>query len=175
MIRKEELIKIGQFNKPHALAGELSFTFTDDVFDRSDCEYIVCEMDGIFVPFFIEDYRFRSETGVLMKLEGIDSAEKAKIFTKVDVYFPKAYVEVEEAMQGGKDFFLNYTVVLEEGETLGRIISIDDSTVNVLFEIQQGDDEDETILVPAVEDFVVNINEEDKIITMKLPEGLLDF
>ena len=50
MIKKEELIKIGQFNKPHALNGEISFTFTDDIFDRSDCDYIVCDIDGIFVP-----------------------------------------------------------------------------------------------------------------------------
>ena len=30
MITREELIKIGRFNKPHGVKGELSFTFTDD-------------------------------------------------------------------------------------------------------------------------------------------------
>ena len=34
MIRKEEVYKIGIFNKPHGIHGELSFTFTDDIFDR---------------------------------------------------------------------------------------------------------------------------------------------
>ena len=43
MITREELIKIGRFNKPHGVKGELSFTFTDDVFDRTECPYIVCE------------------------------------------------------------------------------------------------------------------------------------
>ena len=62
MIERDELIKIGRFNKPHGVKGELSFTFTDDVFDRTDCPYIVCEIDGIFVPFFIEEYRFKSDT-----------------------------------------------------------------------------------------------------------------
>ena len=51
MITREELIRIGRFNKPHGVKGELSFTFTDDVFDRTECPYIVCEIDGIFVPF----------------------------------------------------------------------------------------------------------------------------
>ena len=35
MIKRDELIKIGVFNKPHGIQGELAFTFTDDIFDRS--------------------------------------------------------------------------------------------------------------------------------------------
>lgn len=52
MITREELIRIGRFNKPHGVKGELSFTFTDDVFDRTECSYIVCEIDGIFRTVF---------------------------------------------------------------------------------------------------------------------------
>ena len=37
MIKKDEVFKIGVFNKPHGVKGELSFTFTDDIFDRVDC------------------------------------------------------------------------------------------------------------------------------------------
>jgi len=33
MIKREEVYKIGLFNKPHGIHGELSFSFTDDVFD----------------------------------------------------------------------------------------------------------------------------------------------
>ena len=71
MIKAEEVYKIGVFNKPHGIKGELQFTFTDDIFDRVDCDYLVCLLDGIYVPFFIEEYRFRSDTTALMKLEGI--------------------------------------------------------------------------------------------------------
>ena len=62
MIRSEEVYKIGVFNKPHGIKGELQFTFTDDIFDRVDCDYLICLLDGILVPFFIEEYRFRSDT-----------------------------------------------------------------------------------------------------------------
>ena len=58
MIKKEEVYKIGLFNKPHGIHGELQFTFTDDIFDRVDCDYLICLLDGIFVPFFIEEHRF---------------------------------------------------------------------------------------------------------------------
>lgn len=92
MIKRDELIKIGVFNKPHGIQGELAFTFTDDIFDRSECPYIVCEIDGIFVPFFIEEYRFRGETTALMKLEDIDTENDARAFVNLEVYFPKSYI-----------------------------------------------------------------------------------
>ena len=66
MIKREEVYKIGIFNKPHGIHGELLFTFTDDIFDRVEAEYIVCLLDGIFVPFFIEEYRFRSDSTALL-------------------------------------------------------------------------------------------------------------
>lgn len=172
MIKRDELIKIGQFNKPHGLSGELAFTFTDDVFDRTECPYIVCEIDGIFVPFFLEEYRFRTDSTALVKLIDIDSADDGRMFTNLDVYFPKSYVHEEEAMQGGKDFFLNYKVMEETHGYLGDIVEIDDATANVLFVIENEDEEQ--LLVPAVDEFVTNIDEKNKIIYMKLPEGLIE-
>ena len=47
MIKREEVYKIGIFNKPHGIHGELSFTFTDDIFDRVEAEYLICLLDGI--------------------------------------------------------------------------------------------------------------------------------
>ena len=111
MITREELIRIGRFNKPHGVKGELSFTFTDDVFDRTECSYIVCEIDGIFVPFFIEEYRFKSDTTALIKLE--------------DVLF--------------------------EVEYNGRLL-----------------------LIPAVDEFVCEIDEDNRKLYLNIPDGLLD-
>lgn len=68
MIKKDEILRQVSSIKPHGVKGEVSFTFTDDIFDRVDCEYLVCLLDGIFVPFFIEEYRFRSDTTALVKL-----------------------------------------------------------------------------------------------------------
>ena len=67
MIKREDVYKIGVFNKPHGIHGELSFTFTDDIFDRVEAEYLICLLDGIFVPFFLEEYRFRSDSTALVE------------------------------------------------------------------------------------------------------------
>ena len=96
MIKKDEVYKIGVINKPHGVKGEVSFTFTDDIFDRVDCDYLILLMDGIFVPFFMEEYRFRSDNAALVKFEDIDTAEKARMFTNVEVYFPVKFAEEQD-------------------------------------------------------------------------------
>ena len=170
MIEREELIKIGRFNKPHGVKGELSFTFTDDVFDRTDCPYIVCEIDGIFVPFFIEEYRFKSDTTALMKLEDVDNETDARAFSLLDVYFPKSYYDTAVEEEAPSDYFIGFTVVDSERGELGKIVAVDDSTENVLFEI---DHEGRELLVPAVDEFVSEIDEENRRLYMTIPEGLL--
>ena len=170
MIEREELIKIGRFNKPHGVKGELSFTFTDDVFDRTDCPYIVCEIDGIFVPFFIEEYRFKSDTTALMKLEDVDNETDARAFSLLDVYFPKSSYDTEVEEEAPSDYFIGFTVVDSERGELGKIEAVDDSTENVLFEI---DHEGRELLVPAVDEFVSEIDEENRRLYMTIPEGLL--
>ena len=143
MIKKDEIFKIGIFNKPHGVKGEVSFTFTDDIFDRVDCEYLVCLLDGIFVPFFIEEYRFRSDTTALVKLEGVDTAEKARMFTNVEVYFPKKYVEQDDETEDIPtwNFFIGFKVKDVRHGDLGEIVAVDDSTMNVLFAIEKDGEE----------------------------------
>lgn len=170
MIKREEVYKIGMFNKPHGIHGELSFTFTDDIFDRVDNDYLVCLLDGIFVPFFIEEYRFRSDTTALIKLEGIDSAERARMFTNIDVYFPVKFAEEQDEAELTWHFFIGFVVQTVDGDTLGEIIDVDDSTVNVLFVIDRSGEE---LLIPAQEEFISDIDQMHKLMTVNLPEGLL--
>lgn len=172
MIRKEEVYKIGVFNKPHGIKGEISFSFTDDVFDRVDCDYLVCLLDGIFVPFFIEEYRFRSDTTALVKLEGIDSAEQARMFTNVEVYFPVKFAEQDEDAPLSWSYFVGFDVVDIHHGLLGKIVDVDEATINVLFVIEQENGEE--LLLPAHEEFIMGLDKAKKEITVDIPEGLLD-
>lgn len=171
MIRKEEVFKIGLFNKPHGIQGELSFTFTDDIFDRTDCEYLVCLMDGILVPFFIEEYRFRSESTALVKLEGVDSAEQARRFTNVEVFFPLSYVSEDWSDELSWHFFLGYDMWEVHHGKLGVLSEVDESTMNMLFIIET--EKGEELLVPVCEEFIKDVDQHDRKIVLNLPEGLL--
>jgi len=89
MIKKEDIFPIGQINKPHGINGEMAFSFTSDVFDSEDVSYFIIERQGIFVPFFIEEYRFKSNETALVKFEGISSDEKARSFSGTNSLFTK--------------------------------------------------------------------------------------
>lgn len=171
MIRKEEVYKIGVINKPHGVKGEVSFTFTDDIFDRVDCDYLILLMDGILVPFFIEEYRFRSDNSALVKFEDIDTAEKARMFTNVEVFFPMKYVEEQDEISSW-NYFVGFAVDDVNHGTLGVISDVDDATMNVLFVIEKEDVGE--ILLPAHEEFILDIDHKKKRVKVDIPEGLLD-
>ncbi|MBQ8008126.1 MAG: 16S rRNA processing protein RimM [Bacteroidaceae bacterium] len=171
MIKEEEVYKIGIINKPHGIHGELSFTFDDDIFDRMDADYIVCLMDGILVPFFIESYRFRSDSSALIKLEGVDNEQQARRFTNTEVYFPKKNVEGTEDEDLTWAYFTGFIIKdVKEGK-IGKVTDVDDSTINTLFVVDRDGKE---LLIPAQEDFIVNLDREARIITMDLPSGLIE-
>lgn len=170
MIKKEEVFKIGILNKPHGVKGEIGFTFTDDVFNRVDCDYLILLLDGILVPFFIEEYRFRSDNVALVKFEGIDTAERARRFSNVEVYFPSRYLEEEEGISSW-NYFVGFRVEDIAHGNLGEITHVDDSTVNVLFVIERDGRE---ILLPAHEEFIRGLDKKKKLLTVEIPDGLLE-
>jgi len=170
MIKREEVYKIGLFNKPHGIHGELSFTFTDDAFDKADCDYFICLLDGIFVPFFIEEYRFRSDSTALVKLEGIDTAEKARMFTNTEVYFPVKYAEESPVEDLSWDYFVGFRVIDKHHGDIGTVAEVDESTINTLFVL---DKDGEELLIPAQEEFILEMDHKKRQMTVDLPEGLL--
>ena len=167
MIKPEEVYRIGRLGKAHGVKGEVSFQFDDDIFDRVDSDYLILEVDGILVPFFIEEYRFRSDTVALVKFEDVDTQQRAQELTGCDVYFPRSLADDDEAPS--LSMLIGFDVVgVTTGTTVGRIAAIDDSTANLLFELEDGR------LIPAAEELITNIDTKNKVIKMTIPEGLLD-
>ncbi len=171
MIRKEDVYRIGQLTKPHGIKGEVAFSFTDDIFDRTgECDYLVCLMDGIMVPFFMEEYRFKSDTVALVKFEGVDTAEQARRFTNIEVYYPTRYAEESDELSWS--YFVGFRI--EDGHLglLGEVEEIDETTINTLFVIRRPNGEE--LLIPAQEAFITDMDHKQRIIRMDLPEGMVE-
>ena len=168
MIKEEEVYKIGRLGKTHGVRGEISFLFDDDVFDRVDADYLILEIDGILVPFFIEEYRFKTDSNALMKFDGIDTQERARELTGCDVWFPRALAESDEDGISWAAIVGFDIIESESGKTVGRIASVDDSTINILFCLEDGR------LIPASEELIIAIDQQARTITMQIPEGLLN-
>jgi len=171
MILKDELFPIGQIIKPHGINGEMTLSFTSDVFDTQDAPYFVIEIQGIFVPFFIDEYRFKSNETALIKLQDIDSDEKARQFAGQPVYLPKTYLDKVEDSEIELDYFVGFTLIDTTSGEIGIISEVDQTTENTLFVIPTKNDE---LLIPVGDDYIKEIDHDNKRITVELPEGLLD-
>lgn len=172
MIKSEEVFKIGKLLKPHGVKGEIAFAFDNDVFDRVDCPYLICMVDGILVPFFIEEYRFKGSETALVKFEDVNSEDKARLMGNWEVYFPRKYFEEgQKEADYSWNYFIGFKVYESSGKYIGTIDAVDEATINVLFLVIN---EGEEILIPAAEDFIESIDDKKRILKMSLPEGLLD-
>ena len=167
MIKESEVYRIGRLGKAHGIKGEVSFLFDDDVFDRVDADYLVLDIDGILVPFFMEEYRFRSDSVCLVKFCDVDTQQRASELTGSNVYFPRALADDDDESLSLASL-VGFTIVsASDGLPVGAIAAIDDQTANVLFELEDG------TLIPANDDLIIDIDTTKRQITMSLPEGLL--
>lgn len=169
MIKEQDVYKIGLIGKAHGVKGELSVQIDDDVFDRVDAEYLVLKLDGIFVPFFMEEYRFKSDSVALIKFDGVDTQERARELTGVEVYFPRELAEQDEDAELSYAALVGYKLIDDNsGNEVGTIAYVDEQTINIMFELEDGR------LIPASEELIVEIDQQARTITLDLPEGILD-
>lgn len=171
MIRQEDVYKIGVIGKPHGIHGELRLHFDDDIFDQCEAEYLILDMEGILVPFFIEEYRFRSEETALMKFCDIDNENAAHRLTGVEVFFPRSIAEASSEHLSWAQI-VGFSLIDSATHTrIGSIESVDESTINLLFEVKQ--EEGQNLLIPAHAELITAIDKENKTIEMNIPDGLL--
>ena len=168
MIKEEEVYRIGRLGKPHGVKGEVTMQVDDDVFDRVDADFLVLRVDGILVPFYMEEYRFHTDATALIKFEDVDTVEQARQLTNCDVYFLRRLADNDES-EYTWTFFVGFELIeVSSGKPVGRIAAVDDSTQNVLFQLEDG------TLIPAAEELINQIDPQKKQIHMALPEGLLN-
>lgn len=167
MLKKEDLVKIGYFAKPHGIKGEISLITDHEIADISaDDPYLVCDMDGIPVPFFIESCRQKNNTTVLIGLADVDSEDKAKLFTGKPAYIPSDILPPDEENIPEWKYLTGYKVTDDKIGEVGTISDIDDHTINVLLIVDHNGTE---ILIPAA--LITVLDRERKLIEVSLPEG----
>lgn len=172
MIVEKDLVSVGKLTKTHGIKGEISMHVTNDLIEISDFPYIVCKIDGIFVPFFIENIRSKTNVTYLIKLTDIDSETEAKELTGSDAFLPKDMIDDDLDEELTWNSFIGFTLTDKNSGFSGKIIDVDDSTDNILFHVE--DENGNELLLPANEDLIDEMDENEKIITVMLPEGLLD-
>jgi len=103
----------------------------------------------------------------------MDTEAKAKRFIGCDIYIPTKSVPdyIEEAEDLDPNVLIGFTYVDEEKGELGEIEDIQDYAGNiVLVLVIKG----EEVLIPFADENFIDLDEENKTITMDTPDGLLD-
>nr|WP_321450195.1 ribosome maturation factor RimM [uncultured Carboxylicivirga sp.] len=173
MIDKHECKQVGLIVKTHGTKGELVVRLFDEFnIDHLDTEFLFIELDGGLVPFFMEEAREKNKTDVLVTLELAKEEAETERLMDACVYIKKESIDEASHDEAFSAYQLvGYAVQVVGFGPLGKIAAIKDISNNPLFEI---DFDGREILIPIVEDFIVNIDDENEVIIFELPEGLID-
>ncbi|MCQ2544990.1 MAG: ribosome maturation factor RimM [Clostridia bacterium] len=163
-----EKIKIGKIVNAVGLKGEVK------VYNYSDSPEIYYRVKAIYDENELRRVKAVREQKnmVILSLEGIDNrddAEKAKgrelYITDKDLpKLPKGQYYIRDLM--------GMEVVQEDGSHLGVLTDVIQNTPQDVFEVET--DEGKKVLIPRVPDFVLQIDEKKRVITVHLIEGMLD-
>ncbi len=172
MIYDKNIIQVARTKKTYGIRGEIIMLFSRREYAEADVEYYLLMIDGIPVPFFIEEFMFTTDVSARVKFEDVNDEKEISRYVNLDVFLPRNLLsdEILEADDSWR-VFVGFSVIDQHSRLLGIINDVDDSTLNELFILNNGEAE---LLIPATEDFITAIDKEKKIIKMNLPDGLIE-
>lgn len=183
MIGEKDVIDIGFLGKPHGYKGEINAELDYDggLFDDRRTPFIF-NIDGIYVPFFIESIRKKGDD-YLVKFEGLDSDKDASLLSHGEIYITrKDFTEltgVSSEEIGEDEIIIDGALVMESGSNklLGKVLELEEGVEYdyLLVEPAEGGEE---FRIPFIEPFIVSVDEDvtdgTAFITVDLPEGMLN-
>ena len=171
MITENDLFPIGRITKARGVRGEVEIDFTDDIFDRVDCECLFIWLSGLPVPFFWEEYKFKNDHTAIFSFSLVNTTEQAEELVGSEVLFARHYLdELDEDDEITFSRLIGYQISNHK-KIIGSIKSIDDRNENVIAYVQLS--EGREVLIPLHPDFVLGIDHKKRILSMNLPDGLL--
>jgi len=163
-MRKEELVIGGKIHGTHGVKGDLKIEIFPPKLKLPEVIYIKNE-SGSFVPLSVESF---SRKKMLIKFKNYDDIDKAKKIRHKYFYIPKSILPETE-----KDEFYEFQLldsdVVFNGNTIGRIIKIDDRLSTSYLIIKCTDDK--VRYLPFISQFVKDVNVKEKKVEINPPEG----
>lgn len=170
-----EKIIIGKIINVVGLKGEIkvySYTESLDRFKKLERIYIGSdENDEDLAEYKIKSVRYKGAT-VIISLEGVTNIDMAEALREKMVMMDES--DLEELPKGVyyiRDL-IGMTVVSDTGEVLGILKDVNTNTPQRIYEVQRNNGAD--ILIPGVDEFILNTDMEKRIITVKVIEGLYE-
>ena len=165
-----EFLAVGKLRKPHGIKGEIKMTVWTEFPERLQPGVTVYLGDD-YLPHAIRTIRWHNED-ILVAFEDVMDRNQAGEFRNQILY--RSADDLPELPEGEIYLhdLLGLTVILEEtGETLGEVIDFIETGANDVYVVQ--DNEGLEVLIPAIDEVILEIDLENNIILVAPLPGLL--
>ncbi len=165
----QDCVLAGTITKTHGVDGKVVLSTETDLETKDFREPIFINIDGLLVPFFLVTIDTKGPDQYILTLELLDTVEEAATLIGLDMYLYEDDVVLTENFDITQLQGLN---VIDQGKgEVGPIKRIEEVSGNYLLVIDKEDDE---VLIPFNEDFIVEILPEENYILLDLPDGLIE-
>ena len=174
MIEKADKVNLGTIVKPHGVCGEVVVR-ANVGFDARGFEqdFLFVEIDGGLVPFHVAQLRNKNHEEAIVKFDYVDNQQDARRLVAKQIYIDRESLQSDDEddeIQIG--VLVGYECFTADGGKIGTITDIDEQNgTNPLFVVERADNE---LLIPIVDEWITEIDEDKKRIFFDLPEGLID-
>ncbi len=170
MLEIKDFINIGYIAKTHGVKGEIQVAIKSNFdIENVDFSFILLLQDGGLVPYEVIDYRIKGINNIIFKLLLIDTEEQAKNVVGIEAYI--SYDDFIVQDKSSYNLLIGYSVVNQDDKIIGELTDIQDIAGNSLFIVEKNKQE---ILIPINADYNIQVDDDNKIIHIDIPEGLLD-
>ncbi len=160
---------IGKIVNTQGIKGDMRVVpTTDDIHRFELLEFVYIDKNGIINKYEVDNIRYHKQF-VLLKIKGIDDMTAAEKFKNSEVKITKDMaLPLEENEYYIGDLY-SMNVITDEEEYLGTIEDIIFTGANDVYVVRNNENE---ILIPAIKQCILNVDIENKKMTVKLLEGL---
>ncbi len=172
MIDKNRCTNIGECVKRHGVKGELIIRLNPQLSINSiETDFIYFELEGGLVPFKIDSIRSKNSTDILVAFYDTENENTINRLIPSQVYVESSDLQVDTSSSDDLSSFIGWKATDVKRGELGVITDIIEIPNNPLFVIDKKGTE---LLIPANDDLVSDIDRENRVVALTLPEGLLD-
>lgn len=171
-MKADELFRLGKIVRTFGSKGELMLQVEAEEFAGiKKLESVFVELNHNLIPFFIESLQSRPKNQFLVKFMDIETVEDADELTGCQAYAPKSLLPAAKKKKIISNDFSGYAVIDSVHNEVGVLRELLEMPQQTLMAIEK---EGKEILIPVVEEFILDIDHKKKIIYTQTPEGLIE-
>lgn len=168
----QDLLQVGVISSTHGIAGEVKvFPTTDDITRFDYLKEVILDTGKEKLEFTVSGVKYFKNM-VILKFKGIDNINDIEKYRGCSLWVTR-----ENAVELKEDEYficdlIGLNVITDEGEELGELVDVIQTGANDVYAVRTK--EGREVLLPAIEQCVLNVNIEENTMTVHVMEGLLD-